>query len=78
MEECKAIQSQPDFYSDSKKVSEIGKKMKHAEHKLELIKTLQGQIDDVWAMIELCESEDDNDLYNELTLEFNKLKNKID
>lgn len=72
------MQSSPDFYLDTKKVSEVGKKLKHAEHKLQTIKTLQTRIEDIEAMIELCESEDDNDLYQELLQELLDLRKEID
>lgn len=69
---------QDGFFTDSKKVSEVGKKMKSAEHKLEIIKELQTKINDIEAMIELCESEDDQELYKELTEEITRLRNRLD
>lgn len=72
------MQSQPDFYTDAKKVSEVGKKLKGAEHKLELIKSLETKVSDVETMIELCELEDDQELYKELLDEILALRTKLD
>lgn len=59
-------------------MSEVGRKMKHAEHKISLIKSLQGEIDDIYAMIELCESEDDQEMYQELLTGLQSLRKEID
>lgn len=69
---------QDGFFTDAKKVSEVGKKMKSAEHKLATIKELQTKLNDIDAMIELCESEDDNEMYKELIEEIVSLRNRID
>ena len=68
----------PDFYSNAKKVSEVGKKLKSAEQKLEIIKSLTTKFEDLKAMIELCELDDDMEIYNELSSELVAFRAKLD
>lgn len=51
---------------DSVKVSEVGKKLRSKQKLLDEISDLDGQSSDIAALIELCESEDDKELFTEL------------
>lgn len=51
---------------DSAKVSEVGKKLRSKQKLLDEISDLDGQSSDIAALIELCESEDDKELFTEL------------
>ncbi len=65
----KEAQLSPDFYLDTKKASEVGKKLRSKERKLEEVQSLQKQADDIAALIELCEADEDSELFKELQSE---------
>ena len=71
------IQEQPDFYTDSKKVGEVGKKFKRFEERLKLIDFILLKINDIEALVEFCELGED-DLYDELKENINNLTQKIE
>lgn len=60
------MQTQPDFYTDTKKVSEVGKRISHIENLLEKIDYFQAKLDDMSACIEMLETEQDDQLEGEL------------
>lgn len=61
----------PDFYSDSKRVGENGRKVRVCEKKLEQIDMLEKSANDLRALVELVEEFSDEELESELE---NKLK----
>lgn len=61
----------PDFYSDSKRVGENGRKVRVCEKKLEQIASLEKAASDLEALVELVEEFSDEELESELV---NKLK----
>lgn len=61
---------------DSAKVSEVGKKLRSKQKLLEEINDLDGQSSDIAALIELCESEDDKELFTELQSELSSFDKK--
>lgn len=61
----------PDFYSDSKRVGENGRKVRICEKKLEQIASLEKAASDLEALVELVEEFSDEELESELE---NKLK----
>ena len=61
----------PDFYSDSKRVGENGRKVRVCEKKLEQIASLEKEASDLEALVELVEEFSDEELESELE---NKLK----
>ena len=61
----------PDFYSDSKRVGENGRKVRVCEKKLEQIASLEKAASDLEALVELVEEFSDEELESELE---NKLK----
>lgn len=72
----KSQQLQPDFYLDSNRVSEVGKKLRSKERLLDEIRNLDSQSQDIFALIELCESEDDSELFSELQVELSTFDKK--
>lgn len=66
------------FYLDQKKVLEVGKKIKHCENKLALIKDLQSAYDDTEAYIELSEETHDGSLDGELEESLHVLEDKLE
>ena len=61
---------------DSAKVSEVGKKLRSKQKLLDEISDLDGQSSDIAALIELCESEDDKELFTELQNELSSFDKK--
>ncbi len=61
---------------DSAKVSEVGKKLRSKQKLLDEIRDLDGQSSDIAALIELCESEDDKELFTELQSELSSFDKK--
>lgn len=61
---------------DSVKVSEVGKKLRSKQKLLDEISDLDGQSSDIAALIELCESEDDKELFTELQSELSSFDKK--
>lgn len=76
MEGLKQQQLEPDFYLDSARVGEVGKKLRSKEKLLSEICDLDGQSNDIAALIELCESEDDAELFGELQNELSSFDKK--
>ena len=76
VEALKQQQLSPDFYLDSAKVSEVGNKLRSKQKLLDDISALDGQSSDIAALIELCESEDDKDLFTELQNELSSFDKK--
>lgn len=60
----------------SAKVSEVGKKLRSKQKLLDEISDLDGQSSDIAALIELCESEDDKELFTELQNELSSFDKK--
>ena len=77
LEEYKRIQAEPDFYCDQARVSEIGKKYKQAENKIELVKNLENKIGDLDTLIEFCEMGED-EMYGDLKDRLSNLVDKIE
>ena len=75
-EALKAEQLAPDFYLDPAHVSEVGKKLRSKEKLLEEVDSLEKQSNDISAFIELCELEDDNELFEELKAALNTFEKK--
>ncbi len=62
----KAEQLEPDFFMDPARAKDVGKKLREREGKLEKIKSLESRLADIDAMVELCELEEDPELFSEL------------
>ena len=71
LEKLHEEQLAPDFYSDSKRVGENGRKVRVCEKKLEQIASLEKAASDLEALVELVEEFSDEELESELE---NKLK----
>ncbi len=71
------MQLESDFYLDSKKVHEVGKNIKICEEKLDLIKNLEGQIDDMLVLIALSEEVGTGELDGEIENGLHKLESDI-
>lgn len=71
LEKLHGEQLVPDFYSDSKRVGENGRKVRVCEKKLEQIASLEKAASDLEALVELVEEFSDEELESELE---NKLK----
>lgn len=71
LEKLREEQLVPDFYSDSKRVGENGRKVRVCEKKLEQIASLEKAASDLRALVELVEEFSDEELESELE---NKLK----
>ncbi len=80
-EELKALQeeqSKDGFYLDQAKVLEVGRKIKHIESKINLIRLLQFLYDDCKAYVELIEETHDESLDSEIEESLHKLENEVD
>lgn len=71
------MQAEPDFYSDQARVSEIGKKYKQAEGKIELVKNLENKFGDIDTLIEFCEMGED-EMYEDLKTRIADLAAKME
>jgi len=71
------LQAEPDFYSDQARVSEIGKKYKQAEGKIELVKNLENKFGDIDTLIEFCEMGED-EMYEDLKTRIADLTAKME
>lgn len=71
------MQAEPDFYSDQTRVSEIGKKYKQAEGKIELVKNLENKFGDIDTLIEFCEMGED-EMYEDLKTRIADLAAKME
>lgn len=61
-----------------KLVKEVGKKQRHAEDKLELIKNFDTKFADISAIIEILSVTEDEELFNELNSELKTLEEKLE
>lgn len=68
---------QEDFYLDQKRVLEVGKKLKHFESKVDLVKDIENAYADTNAYIELCEEGESID-EKEIEESLHLLEEKID
>lgn len=71
------MQAEPDFYSDQARVSEIGKKYKQSEGKIELVKNLENKFGDIDTLIEFCEMGED-EMYEDLKTRIADLAAKME
>lgn len=71
------MQLESDFYLDSKKVHEVGKNIKICEEKLELIKNLETQFDDMQALVALSEEAGTSELDSEIESGLHKFESDI-
>lgn len=71
------MQLESDFYLDSKKVHEVGKNIKICEEKLELIKNLETQFDDMQALVALSEEVGTGELDSEIERGLHKFESDI-
>jgi peptide chain release factor 2 len=71
------LQAEPDFYSDQARVSEIEKKYKQAEGKIELVKNLENKFGDIDTLIEFCEMGED-EMYEDLKTRIADLTAKME
>lgn len=78
MEQLKQQQLAPDFYLDRHNASEVGKKLRNKENLISQIENLEKQEADLQTLIDLCESEDDNELYGELTHSLSDFEKKCE
>lgn len=78
MEELKNQQLAPDFYLDRKNASEVGKKLRNKQNLLNQLASLESQQADIQTLIDLCESEDDKELYGELTMSLTDFEKKCE
>ncbi|MBQ3494860.1 MAG: peptide chain release factor 2 [Clostridia bacterium] len=76
--ELNQIQQQPDFYSDLKKVKDVGQKIKAREGKLNKLKFLEGLVGDIEAIFEMLEMEADEALEVELGKTFESLEAELE
>ena len=77
MEEYKKVQLEPDFYADSKKVGEIGRKSKKCEERIALCKDIEEKLGDIDTLIEFCEMGED-EMYPELQQSLTNLAQKLE
>lgn len=66
------------FFSDSKRVSAVGREAKLCERKIDLVKSLSSEIDNAKAMIELLEEVEDEALFGELEGTLSSLSDRIE
>lgn len=78
MEQLKEEQLSPNFFSDAKKVSKVGREVKLCEYKLEKIKKLESEIENCEASIELLEEVDDQSIFEELNSTLENLEKDIE
>lgn len=78
LNDLKNEQMKEDFYLDQKKVLEVGKKIKHYESKLDLLKDLQNSYDDCKAYVELSEETHDASLDGEIEQSLHILEGKVE
>lgn len=78
LSKLKQQQLEENFYQDSQKVLEVGKKIKNYENKFALINNLQSLYDDTNAYVELSEETHDASLDTEIEESLHNLEAKID
>ena len=74
----KKIQLQDNFYNDQKLVSKVGREMKTCEYKLSKINSLESDIENAEAIMELLEDNEDEALFEELNITLEKLSTEIE
>lgn len=79
----KTQQASEGFYQDQKLALKVGKEIKDIESKLDLLKALESQINDCWALVEMVEESGDSEFEKELETSIQSLlsdmeKAKID
>lgn len=74
----KKEQEEPDFWQDSHKTKINGQKLKAVQSKLSTLKELQAKLEDLDAMCELLEMENDSALFEELKTELTTLEDKLE
>ena len=78
LEQLKNQQQDPDFFSDMKKVKDVGQKIKARENKLDKIKQLQTSLDDQEAIFEMLEMGEDESLESELVANMQNLESALE
>lgn len=78
LEELKKEQLSDGFFSDSKRVSQVGREVKLCEHKISKVKSLQEKIENCQASIELLEEVEDDALFEELNSTLKSLEKEIE
>lgn len=78
LDDLKKEQLSDGFFSDSKRVSKVGREIKLCEYKIDKIKLLQSKIDDCQMSIELLEEIDDEEVFNQLQSTLSDLEKEID
>ena len=63
---------------DRKNASEVGKKLRNKQNLLNQLASLESQQADIQTLIDLCESEDDKELYGELTMSLADFEKKCE
>ena len=72
------MQQQPDFWQDSSKAEEVGKKLRRLESKLEKLLDQKRLADDLHAMLEMLAEVDDCDLEKEFFQTYSNLSQSLD
>lgn len=78
LEVLKKEQLSDGFFSDSKRVSKVGRDIKLLEHKIELEKKLSSEIENCEASIELLQDCEDQTLFDELNTTLQDLEKSIE
>lgn len=78
LEVLKKEQLSDGFFSDSKRVSKVGRDIKLLEHKIELEKKLSNEIENCEASIELLQDCEDQTLFDELNTTLQDLEKSIE
>lgn len=74
----KEKQQDPNTWADSSLSKEIGKQLKHKQAKFDTIINTQKTIENLEALCEMLETENDNSLFEELNQELNKLEQLLE
>ena len=74
----KKIQLQDNFYNDQKLVSKVGREMKTCDYKLSKINSLESDIENAEAIMDLLEDNEDEALFEELNTIIEKLSAEIE
>ncbi len=74
----KKIQLQDNFYNDQKLVSKVGREMKTCDYKLSKINSLESEIENAEAIMDLLEDNEDEALFEELNTIIEKLSAEIE
>lgn len=76
--ELKIEQEEPDFWQDSQKTKINGQKLKSIQSKLNIIKQISTNLDDLNTMCELLELDNDSSMFEELKSELVSLEDKLE